>query len=144
MLEAIAEKPPQAAGDDPSLHNNNVKPENCSKDSSAGEDAGFRAKDETERTVFPNRHYHQCPRCGSTTVIPSVPIRAQGERSSGRLAAYVDSDPEALFLKNRMYSRLLADVCGECGHVELRVGRPRDLYNHYLHSKVIKGIGLRH
>ena len=144
MLEAIVEKPPQAAGDDPPLHNKEVKPENCSQDSSAAEDTGFRAKDETERTVFPNQHYHQCPKCGSTKMIHSVPIRAQGERSGGRLAAYVDSDPEALFLKGRMYSRILAEICGECGYVELRVNQPGVLYNHYLHSKVIKGIGLQH
>ena len=144
MLEAILEKPPQAAADNPSLHNKDAKLENTSKDSSAAEDAGFRAKDETERTVFPNQDYRQCPKCGSTKMIPNVPIRAQGERSGGRLATYVDTNPEALIFKDRMYSRLLAEVCGECGHVELRVGQPRNLYNHYLHSKVIKGIGLRH
>ena len=37
--------------------------------------------------------------------------------------------------KDRMYGVLKADICGECGHVELRVANPRSLYQHYEKSR---------
>jgi hypothetical protein len=43
----------------------------------------------------------------------------------------VYGDPEALIFKDRVYGRLKADICGDCGHVELRVENPGELYEHY-------------
>jgi hypothetical protein len=46
----------------------------------------------------------------------------------------VFGDPGALVFKDRLYGELWADICGDCGHVELRVANPRQLYRHYRKS----------
>ena len=49
----------------------------------------------------------------------------------------VERHPEYQQLVSRaihLYKEILGDVCGECGHVELRVHGAAELYRHYLHS----------
>jgi hypothetical protein len=50
------------------------------------------------------------------------------------LEAAVPGKPSALIFKEMLFSDILADICGDCGHVELRVEAPGSLYEHYLHS----------
>jgi hypothetical protein len=76
--------------------------------------------------------YHprgQCPACGSTKLIRNVPIRFKSSES-------LDAVAEALILEVCLPVELLADICGDCGHVEQKVRNPQDLYNHYLQSKM--------
>jgi hypothetical protein len=49
----------------------------------------------------------------------------------GDLQVVVYGNPEALIFKDRLYGRLSADICGDCGHVELRFENPEELYQHY-------------
>ena len=60
-----------------------------------------------------------------------VTVSDQGEYSDGRLKVVVFGDPSALVFKDRLYGELRADICGDCGHVELRVANPEELYGHY-------------
>jgi hypothetical protein len=78
---------------------------------------------------------HQCPKCGSIRIIVDATICDKGPHSNGSLEVFVDAKPEAMVFKDRMYSALYADICGECGHAELKVKNPRGLYRHYLNSK---------
>jgi hypothetical protein len=82
---------------------------------------------------YPRR---QCSACGSTRVIPGASIADTGQYSQGTLAVIVDADPHALIFKNRLRGDLLADVCGDCGHVELRVHNHVELYKHYRSSEL--------
>ena len=76
----------------------------------------------------------RCPRCGSTKIIPDLTIVDQGEGSDGKLNAVIFGSPQALIFKDRLYGEVKADICGKCGHVELRVANPRALYLHYRNS----------
>jgi hypothetical protein len=87
----------------------------------------------TTKTAVPT----ECPRCGSTKIIPGVTILDQGEGSDGKLQVVMFGSPEALIFKDRLYGELNADICGECGHVELRVANPLSLYQHYKKSRGI-------
>ncbi len=78
---------------------------------------------------------YQCPRCGSSKLIPDVRVVDQGQASDGHLKVVVYGDPGALIMKDRLYGKLKADICGECGHVDLRVTNPSELYEHYLESQ---------
>jgi ribosomal protein L31E len=78
----------------------------------------------------------ECSRCGSTKIIPGVTVVDQGKGSDGKLQAVIFGNPEALIFKDRLYSEILADICGKCGHVELRVANPWALYHHYRNSGV--------
>ncbi len=77
------------------------------------------------------RHGRQCAKCGSTKIIPKVRVLDQGQHSNGDLQVVVYGNPEALVFKDRLYGKLTADICGECGHVELRVENPAELFQHY-------------
>jgi hypothetical protein len=76
-----------------------------------------------------------CPRCGSQKIIPNTRIRDQGQYSDGKLQVVLYGDPDALIFKDRVYDELTADICGNCGHVELSVASPEELYEHYLRSR---------
>lgn len=75
-----------------------------------------------------------CPRCGSSKIMPGVTVQDQGQHSSGRLQVVICGAPSALIFKDRLHGELKANICGDCGHVELRVANPRELYRHYRKS----------
>ena len=72
-----------------------------------------------------------CPRCGSSKMMFGVTVQDQGQSSNGDLRVVVCGDPSALIFKDRLYGELKANICGDCGHVELRVANPKELYRHY-------------
>lgn len=72
-----------------------------------------------------------CPRCGSSKMMFGVSVQGQGEGSNQNLRVVVCGDPSALIFKDRLYGELRANICGDCGHVELRVANPKALYRHY-------------
>ena len=89
------------------------------------------ADEEPESREDEQRHDLRCPRCGSSHVIPEARIVDQGQHSDGNLKVVVYGNPAALVFKDRLYGRLVADICGACGHVELQVENPEELYEHY-------------
>jgi len=79
------------------------------------------------------RHGLQCAKCGSAKIIPQARILDQGPHGTRDLQVVVYGDPQALVFKDRLYGKLTADICGACGHVELRVENPAELFDHYRH-----------
>jgi len=73
-----------------------------------------------------------CPKCESTQMMSGVTVVDQGQHSSGKLSVVVYGNPEALLFKEALYGELVADVCGSCGYVELRVLNPGELYQRSL------------
>ncbi|MBN1568282.1 MAG: hypothetical protein JXA73_10585 [Acidobacteria bacterium] len=140
MLEAVKEIPPPPPAEDSSPREENRVSETIAipgpaKGALVDAQIPLPVKDKTKAAAAPGRLCRQCPKCGSKKIIPNTRIRDQGQSSDGKLKAFIDADPEALIFKDRLYSMLLADICGECGHVELRVEQPDSLYNHYLQSR---------
>lgn len=74
----------------------------------------------------------RCLACGSTRVIPDAHVADQGQYSSGALRVVVYGDPDALFFKESLYGPCTANVCGDCGHVQLQASNYHALYQHYL------------
>ena len=97
-------------------------------------------KDPTERQSFEPSHPDStkppiaCVKCGSRRIIPRVRIADQGANSNGWLKAVVVGNPGALIFRNQVFAEIRADICGECGHLELRVDDPEHLYDHYLET----------
>jgi hypothetical protein len=96
-------------------------------------DVGERGPDPQLRTD-PSTQSEPCTKCGSRRIMAGVALADQGQYSDGRLKAVVVGNPLALVFRDQMYGEIRADVCGECGHLELRVENPEDLYEHYLDS----------
>lgn len=99
------------------------------------------ARDEYEPAPVPESdeesplNRERCPACGSHRIIPDVWILDQGRGSDGMLQLGIFGDPDALIFKDRVYGVLRAWVCGRCGHTELRVRNPEEMYATYLKSK---------
>ena len=74
-----------------------------------------------------------CSRCGSAKMMFGVTMQGQGDADK-TLQVVICGDPSALIFKDRLYGKLKANICGDCGHVELRVANPRELYRHYRRS----------
>jgi hypothetical protein len=80
-----------------------------------------------------------CPRCGSTKIIPDLPICVMVQTDVG--VRLVDADvqvqgaPQAWIFKNPVPGLLRVKICGECGHAELHAGNFRGLYEAYEQSR---------
>jgi hypothetical protein len=75
-----------------------------------------------------------CPECGSKKIVPDVPLLDHyGEYGGFSDAAKVEvhGDPNAWFFKETATGKVTADICGDCGHAELRVSNFRELYEKY-------------
>ncbi len=77
----------------------------------------------------------RCLVCGSDRVVPEAHVADQGQHSSGTLCVVVYGNPDALMVKDRLCGECTAVVCGDCGHVQLRVANHGELYKHYLQSQ---------
>ena len=69
-----------------------------------------------------------CPKCGSSVVIPNVRIIDHGDNNQSLdLSATVYSNPKAWVLKGAITQRFRARVCGDCGYTEFYVENPQTL-----------------
>lgn len=82
----------------------------------------------------------KCRNCGSEKVIPEVRVQDQGHHSDGLLKAYVgNNDPAAVILREPVFAKFKANICGECGFTELFADDPAALYAAYLKTKEYGG-----
>lgn len=104
------------------------------KNLSADEDAQCWTEPNS-RPASTKRSMRLCPKCDSSKIIPNVRILDRSEYGDGQLRLAVDANPDALIFKDRLHGQLVADICGDCGYVELKVENPAELYEHYRQSK---------
>ena len=70
-----------------------------------------------------------CARCGSTKVMPDVPLQDHyGDTGSWSKQGEVDvhTNPKAWFFKGTVSGKISARICGECGFTELWVSNYRE------------------
>lgn len=79
--------------------------------------------------------FSTCTNCGSPKIIPTVRVLDEGLGSTGFLEVVVEGNPGASVFKDPVRAMLVADICGECGHTELRATEPERLYQAYLRYK---------
>ncbi len=85
----------------------------------------------------------KCKNCGSEKIILDVSVQDQGQHSDGRLKAHVgNNDPTAVFLREPVFARFKANICGECGFTELFASTPAELYAAYLKTKEYTNVNL--
>jgi hypothetical protein len=74
-----------------------------------------------------------CKSCGSEKMIAGAHVLDQGQHSDRTLKAHVGyNDPGAIFLREAVYARLKANICGACGHAQIYAENPGELYEAYL------------
>jgi predicted nucleic-acid-binding Zn-ribbon protein len=126
---------------------------NCGTARDGSEDAAFRRAEDLEpedlesaRPVVPEerivdkpvaRDKHlACSKCGCANVIPDVRIIDRGD-GNWKLDLQVElyEHPDALLFKGTHQGTLRAAICGRCGHAELYVTNPGDLWAAYQRSR---------
>ena len=74
----------------------------------------------------------QCSVCGSDRIIPGAIIEDKNRSFDQRMYVVVDRKPTAFLLRHSLRGALRAWICGVCGHADLFVGNPGELYQAYL------------
>ena len=80
----------------------------------------------------------RCRSCGSDRIIPDVPLLdhyGDWGGKSGQAAVEVHGAPDAWVFKDTGTGGLSLQVCGDCGHADLRVGNYRELYAKYQQTR---------
>ena len=73
-----------------------------------------------------------CTRCGSNEVSPRVRVVEYGEGNARYdLQVEVYRRPNAMLFKGAELSKVFAQLCGACGHIELYADTPHTLYAAY-------------
>ena len=75
-----------------------------------------------------------CPDCGSDKIVPNVPLLDHYGNYGGHSSptqVQVHGNPQAWVFKDTAVGKVSADICGECGHVAVRVSNFRELYEKY-------------
>ncbi|HEY7331308.1 MAG TPA: hypothetical protein VH592_26980 [Gemmataceae bacterium] len=74
----------------------------------------------------------QCPKCGSTDVIPNVYVTDDPAHTAWEnVRAVVEQNPDAWVFKGQVMTSLKAWVCGACGYTELYAKNPTALLDAY-------------
>jgi hypothetical protein len=77
-----------------------------------------------------------CSKCSSDKIMSDVRIVDHGDMDSERdLSIEFHKNPDAWVLKCTQKGTLLANVCGQCGYVELSVGNPEELWKLYIKNR---------
>lgn len=71
-----------------------------------------------------------CRNCGSTKIIPQVHVFAESLQSL--LKVGLATKPQAVLLQGWVVAAVTANVCGECGYLELFISDPHKLYDAYV------------
>jgi hypothetical protein len=146
ILETIEERSahPTAAAvreRDRAMHDSGLPAHDFGKQQSPADDRmpsshdDDRAKHATRPASYSHHTLRQCSKCGSVKLIPDARFRDQGEYSNGKLQLVVDGQPDAALFKDSVFGDVVAEICGDCGHIELRAENPGDLYGHYVRSR---------
>jgi hypothetical protein len=70
----------------------------------------------------------KCLACDSRRIMRDVKVRDQGQHSNGNLQLVVYGAPSALIFKDALYGEVAANVCIDCGRVDLHVANAGELY----------------
>jgi hypothetical protein len=77
-----------------------------------------------------------CPKCESDKIISDARVLDHAHYSSDvGLHVAVDENPTAWIMKDTETSKVSAQICGNCGYVELYALDPDALYQAFLASK---------
>ena len=59
-----------------------------------------------------------CPECGSeNSILNAIAIDRGADNTNMGFKVAIDEDPDAFIFKQRTYSEVDVNICGECGHI---------------------------
>ena len=77
----------------------------------------------------------KCSLCNSSKIMNNVSITDFGHGNVKKnLAVYIQKTDRAFF-NTSIKGEIKAKICGDCGHIELKIGNPKELWDAYLKNK---------
>ena len=73
----------------------------------------------------------KCPDCGSEKIIKNAKAIDHNQNYAGDFSIAVEEYPDALMFKQRIYSGINADVCGDRGFIQFYAKNPEILWMAY-------------
>ena len=78
----------------------------------------------------------KCSKCGSDKIMSDVKIVDHGYMDSKHdLTIEFYTNPSARVFKGPQKGTLFANICGQCGYVELSVSNPEEMWNLYIKNR---------
>ncbi len=78
----------------------------------------------------------KCSKCGSDKIMTDVKIVDHGQMNTKQhLTIEFYTNPSARVFKAPQSSALFANICGQCGYVEMSVSNPEELWNLYTKNR---------
>ncbi len=74
----------------------------------------------------------ECPECGSEKIVKNAEISTAG---SGTARVSFHQNPSAAFFTGSVVSGTRADVCGDCGLIQLFAMDPRKIWDAYQNTR---------
>ena len=79
-----------------------------------------------------------CAKCGSDKIMSNVKIVDEGMAGDKHdTSIEFHENPDAWVFKRTQKGTLRANVCGQCGYVELSVGNPKELWDLYKKNRTV-------
>lgn len=77
----------------------------------------------------------KCRLCDSVKIMENMSITDFGHGNVEKnLSVYIQRTDRAFFNKSEK-GEIKAQICGDCGHIDLKVGNPKELWEAYQNSK---------
>lgn len=76
-----------------------------------------------------------CKSCDSTNIVEKLAIADNAYGAIYNLSINIETDPGAVLFRGIKSHNLLANVCIDCGSVELKIKNPKKFHTDYLKSK---------
>ena len=78
-----------------------------------------------------------CKNCGSNKIMERLSIVDNAHYNEKKELSVQIRTTDRAFMNKYEKGKFLANICGSCGHVELLVANPKDLWEAYLKHKLL-------
>ncbi|WP_179320911.1 hypothetical protein [Winogradskyella helgolandensis] len=74
----------------------------------------------------------KCKNCDSTKIIKDAKITDFGHANIKNNLSIHIKETDSIFFNKSVKSEILAQICGNCGKIELKINNPKELWNAYI------------
>ena len=77
----------------------------------------------------------ECVKCGPTKVMKNIAIKEFGHSNIPHHLSVKVKKTDRILFNSYAKGKILANICGNCGHMELSVLNPKELWEAYSQKK---------
>jgi len=77
----------------------------------------------------------KCKKCDSVKIIRDSKITDFGHANIKKNLSIHIKETDSMFFNKSVKGEILADICGSCGNIDLKISNPKELWDAYLKGK---------